>query len=398
MKVLMFGWEFPPFSMGGLGTACYGLTKGLSKNKVQVLFVIPNAEYESRSEYVNLQSAEKLVPELKIKRINSLIIPYITNEEYLQVKKGQKKGIYGDNLFNEVKLYAERAKKIVEQENFDIIHAHDWMTYPAAIEAKKITGKKLILHVHATEYDRTGDLGGNSEVHKIEKEGLEFADKIIAVSQFTKNKIIKKYGIPENKIKVVHNAVDFDVEETTPFKISKDEKVVLFLGRITLQKGPDYFVEAAKKVLEKDSKVKFIIAGSGDMELQIVQKVAALGLGDKILFSGYLRGKDVDRAYKLADLYVMPSVSEPFGITPLEALRNNIPVIISKQSGVSEVLTHALKVDFWDINELTNKILSVLKYRALRNELTKHGTKELRKFSWEKQALLCKQIYEEALA
>jgi len=394
----MFGWEFPPFSMGGLGTACYGLTKGLSKNKVQVLFVIPNAEYEALSEYVDLKSAEKLIPELKIKRVDSLMTPYITNQEYIQIRKEQKKGIYGDNLFNEVKLYAERAKKIVKQENFDIIHAHDWMTYPAGIQAKKITGKKLILHIHATEYDRTGDLGGNPEVHKIEKEGLLFADKIIAVSQFTKNKIIEKYGIPENKIKVVHNAVDFDVEETKPFKISKDEKVVLFLGRITLQKGPDYFVEAAKKVLEKDPNVKFIIAGTGDMELQIIKKVAALGLGDKILFSGYLRGKDVDRAYKLADLYVMPSVSEPFGITPLEALRNNIPVIISKQSGVSEVLQHALKVDFWDINELTNKILSVLKYRALHHELTKHGTKELKKFSWEKQALLCKQVYEEALS
>lgn len=394
----MFGWEFPPFSMGGLGTACYGLTKGLSKNKVSVLFIIPNAEYEALSEHVELKSASKLVPNLKIKRVSSLMTPYITSEEYMHIRKEQKKGIYGENLFNEVKLYAERAKKIVMKEHFDIIHAHDWMTYPAAIEAKKLTGKKLILHIHATEYDRTGDIGGNPKVHEIEKQGLELADKIISVSQFTKNKIMQKYGIPENKIKVIHNAVDFDVEETVPFKISKDEKVVLFLGRITLQKGPDYFVDAAKKVLEKDPNVKFIIAGSGDMELQIVQKVAALGLGDKILFSGYLRGADVDRAYKLADLYVMPSVSEPFGITPLEALRNNIPVIISKQSGVSEVLKHALKVDFWDVNELANKILTVLKYRALHNELTKHGTKELRKFSWEKQALICKQVYEEALS
>ncbi len=305
------------------------------------------------------------------------------------------KTLYGKNIYDEVYRFSQQAKIIAMTEDYDIIHAHDWMTFQAGIEAKKISGKPLVVHVHATEFDRTGNNNVNQYVYEIEKQGMQYADKICAVSNFTKQKIIKYYGMPEDKIVVVHNAVEFSSEKQ--FVIKQNEKIVLFLGRLTLQKGPDYFVEAAKKVLEIDPDVKFIIAGTGDMEATLIDRVAGLGLGNKILFAGFVTGKDVDKIYSMADLYVMPSVSEPFGITPLEALRNNVPVIISKQSGVSEVLTNALKVDFWDINELANKIVAVLNYRALHHELKKHSSLEVQKFNWNIPAQKCIDVYEDIL-
>jgi glycosyltransferase involved in cell wall biosynthesis len=250
--------------------------------------------------------------------------------------------------------------------------------------------------VHATEFDRTGGHGVNQYVYDIEKKGMQYADRVIAVSNYTKQKIIEQYGIPAGKIEVVHNAVDFGGK--CSFDIRKNEKVVLFLGRLTLQKGPDYFIEAAKKVLDYDPDVKFIIAGSGDMENKLVDRVAQLGIGNKVLFAGFVTGADVDRAYQTADLYVMPSVSEPFGLTPLEALRNNVPVIISKQSGVSEILKNALKVDFWDVDELANKILTVLNYRALHHELREHGALEVKTFNWNVPADKCISIYNDLIA
>jgi glycosyltransferase involved in cell wall biosynthesis len=269
------------------------------------------------------------------------------------------------------------------------------MTYKAGIEAKKASGKPLVIHVHATEFDRTGGNGVNQHVYNIEKHGMERADRIITVSQFTKDKVMHHYGIDPNKIDVVHNAVeftdyDFSNEE---FKIKEQDKVVLFLGRITLQKGPDYFVYAAKKCLEVDPNIKFIVAGSGDMERFMIEKAAELGIGDKMLFMGFLRGRDIDRAYRMADVYVMPSVSEPFGITPLEAMRNQTPVIISKQSGVSEVINHCLKVDFWDIDKMANQILGLLHYKECHEELRYHGSREVRKFDWNIPAQKCIDIY-----
>jgi glycosyltransferase involved in cell wall biosynthesis len=274
-----------------------------------------------------------------------------------------------------------------------VIHAHDWLTYKAGINAKKISGKPLIVHVHATEFDRTGGNSINQDVYRLEKEGMDYADKIITVSNYTKNMVVANYGIDPRKIEVVHNAVEFTDFRWPDAKIKDGIKTVLFLGRITLQKGPDYFVYAAKRISDIYPNVRFIVVGSGDMQPFMIKKSAELGISDRMIFAGFMQGDDVDKAFQMADVYVMPSVSEPFGITPLEALRNHVPVIISKQSGVSEVLRNALKVDFWDIDEMTNKVVSVLKYSELHEELRDNGVDEVRKFSWDNPAGKCMDIY-----
>jgi len=387
----MFGWEFPPFNSGGLGTACCGLVKGLNTQGAQVAFVLPKISD------INVDIVKLISADIEVIGINSPMKGYMTSEEYRQEiiygKDSKNPSIYGKNLFDEVSRYSKKAGIIARNEEHDVIHAHDWVTYLAGIEAKKVSKKPLVVHVHATEFDRTGG-NPNQYVYEIEKLGMQEADAIIAVSNFTKNKIIKHYGIPSEKIEVVHNAVEFNnnfsVEE---FPIKKKDKIVLFLGRITLQKGPDYFLYAAKRCLEVDPNIKFIIAGSGDMEPFIIEKAAELGIADKVLFSGFLRGGDVDMAYRMADLYVMPSVSEPFGISPLEAMSNNCPTLISKNSGVSEVISHCLKVDFWDIDQLANKILAVLRYSELRDELKEKGSIEVKKFNWEIPAKKCMEVY-----
>ena len=408
MRVLMFGWEFPPHSSGGLGTACYGLTKGLSNQKIEVVFVLPKANSMPEKTHVKLVVADNfenaknlnIAKNLKIRKINSLLVPYADSGVYKKRyssyqqyyrSKGIENTIYSQDLYEEVQRYALLAKEIAKEEPHDIIHCHDWMTYPAGIEAKKGSGTPLVIHVHATEFDRTAG-NPNQFIYEIEKKGMEEADHIMSVSQFTKNKIVQHYGISPEKITVVHNAVEFR-DKKFHEKINDGEQVVLFLGRITIQKGPDRFLKAAKKVLKIKPNVKFIVAGSGDMEGFIIEKAAEMGIGDKVLFTGFLQGDNVDKIYSMADLYVMPSVSEPFGITPLEAMRNNTPVLISKQSGVSEVLTHALKVDFWDIDQMANKIVSVLNYSSLHNCLQKNGAKEVANFDWNIPASKCVNVY-----
>lgn len=391
MKVLMFGWEFPPLSSGGLGTACYGLTKSLSKKGVEITFVLPYSFDTENANFVKLVSAGNI----KIRKIASALQPYMSSQEYKRSfgKKPQPR-IYGSSLFEEVQRYTIAAEKIAEEEDFDIIHCHDWMTFGAGIRAKRKKNKPLVLHVHATELDRTGGHAVNQHVYDMERHGMHKADKIVAVSNFTKNKIVTHYGIQPEKIRVVHNAVDFSQHYyDESFEIKKTDKVVLFLGRITLQKGPDYFVYAAKKVLENEKNVKFIIAGTGDMEPFIIEKAAELGIADKVLFAGFLSQDDVDRAYKMADIYVMPSVSEPFGITALEAMKNKTPVIVSKQSGVSEVIRHCLKVDFWDLNEISNKIIALLRYKTLHETLREDGYFEVKKFNWDVPAEKCIEVY-----
>ena len=404
MKVLMFGWEFPPFNTGGLGTACYGLTKALSQQGINITFVIPTAPKLIKSDFVDLIVAS-CTGFIDIKRVSSLLVPYISSKGYgsiyrqRRIKSDKNLGlIYGQNLFEEVNRYAMKAREIAINETFDLIHCHDWMTYLAGIEAKKISKKPLIVQVHATEFDRTGG-HPNQAIYDIERMGMHAADLIIAVSNFTKNKIVEHYGINPEKVFVVHNAVEFtSFPDKEDFRIKSQDKIVLFLGRITLQKGPDYFIDAAKKVLEKEKNIKFIVAGSGDMEAGMIEKAARLGIAKHVLFTGFLRGDDINRAYKMADLYVMPSVSEPFGITPLEAMRNGTPVIISKQSGVSEVIKNCLKVDFWDIDEMASKIIAVLNYNALHHCLKEHGLIEIKKISWNDSAKKCINVYERALS
>jgi glycogen(starch) synthase len=428
----MLGWEFPPFITGGLGTACYGLTKAMDQLGIRIVFALPKMVDSKYTTHVKLltpssrpavTSAESFdVTELKNVRfatIDSPLQPYSTPELYLQkleesirqkraireakitsVSQLVKSADYGGNMYAEVHRYAAVAAELAMTEEFDIIHAHDWMTYPAGIAVAALTGRPLIVHVHSTEFDRSGE-HVNQMIYDIEKQGLERADKVITVSYFTRGIIISRYGISGDKVEVVHNGVERNGHSDWPLTdtgIKKDEKIVLFLGRITMQKGPEYFLQAAKKVLNVMENVKFVMVGSGDLMHRAIEMAAELGIGQKVLFTGFLRGEDVRRIYKMADLYVMPSVSEPFGIAPLEALDNDVPVIISKQSGVSEVLMHALKVDFWDVNEIANKIVAVLKYPPLQMTLKSHGNFEVRRLRWKDSAAKCARIYEETLA
>ncbi|MHC5121615.1 MAG: glycosyltransferase family 4 protein, partial [Planctomycetota bacterium] len=312
--------------------------------------------------------------------------PVVTTEEH-----------YGNDMYSEIHRYAAYAVRLAIEEDFDIIHAHDWMTYPAGIAVASVTGKPLVIHVHSTEFDRSGE-HVNQMIYDIERRGMHAAQKIIAVSHLTRNIIISRYGILGEKVEVVYNGVEQNGDNRAlafnRVGIRSDEKIVLFLGRITMQKGPEYFLMAARKVLEEDENVKFVMAGTGDMMHQIIEMAAQMGIGHKVLFTGFLHGKDVQKVYEMADLYVMPSVSEPFGIAPLEALNHDVPVLISKQSGVAEVLTHVLKVDFWDVNEMANKILAVLKYPPLQLTLREHGNFEVRRLRWEGAAEKCRDIYQ----
>ncbi len=304
---------------------------------------------------------------------------------------------YGHDLFGDAQRYARLVCGLGVQRDFDVIHANDWLTFPAGLALKALTGKPLVCHVHATEFDRSGE-HINQQVYDIERAGVQGADRVVAVSRLTKSILTRRYGADEKRVDVVYNGVE--QEEVQPHageRIESDDKIVLFLGRITMQKGPEYFVRAAKRVLEKIDNVKFVVAGSGDMAVRMIDEAAHLGIGHKVLFTGFLRGRDVDRVFRLADCYVMPSVSEPFGIAPLEAMRNDTPVIVSKQSGVSEVLTHALKVDFWDVDEIANKIVAVLKYPPLSETLREHGAFELRGITWDGAAEKYVKVYGRAI-
>jgi len=437
MRVFMLGWEFPPFISGGLGTACYGLTKAMSGIGMDVMFVLPRPVATPFSTHVRLVSPRAGSPlaspstEFRLDEFDHVTFrtvdaqlsdPYQTPEDYSElqalrsraaaakaagkelseppasVSPGLMAGAgYGGDLFAEVQRYAALASEICRQESFDIVHAHDWMTFPAGLAVAAIKNVPLVVHVHSTEFDRSG-LHVDQRIYDIERRGMHAAMKVIAVSYLTKNLITHHYGIDPSKVEVVYNAIEnqSNGSDTEKYNIHHDEKIVLFLGRITMQKGPEYFLAAAKKVLEVMDNVKFVMAGSGDMIRRTIEMAAAMGIGHKVLFTGFLRGHDIEKVFKMADLYVMPSVSEPFGIAPLEAMSHDVPVIISKQSGVSEVLTHALKVDFWDVNEMANKIVAVLRHPPLASVLREHGSFEVRRLSWTDAARSCATVYDEA--
>lgn len=400
MKVLMFGWEFPPHNSGGLGVACFGLTRALAGAGVDVAFVLPRRIVVDSS-HCKVLFAEA-PGEVTVSEVDTLLSPYLSSEEYNEVRAllGPNASKYSHSLMHEVLRYAKLARGIARKEKFDFIHAHDWLSYLAGIEAKKISGKPMIAHVHATEFDRTGGNGINAAVYAIEKKGMSEADRVVTVSQFTKNIVHDKYGIPEGKIEVVHNGIDEidyirgDVSPKAILQLKEQgKKIVLFVGRITLQKGPDYFVRVARKVTEHYPDVVFVVAGSGDMEWKMIQEVAYQGIADKFMFAGFLRGKELDAVYQIADLYIMPSVSEPFGITPLESLMHGTPALISKQAGVGEVVSHVLRADFWDVNDMADKVLSVLQNDVLKFTLSRHGKSEVKKVDWKKAAEKCILIY-----
>lgn len=472
LRVLMLGWEFPPFIAGGLGVACYGLTKALDQLGHKVIFVLPRPVDRSHASHVRLlspdaprgQGSRRGRPGVRVTRTteSGMLVDGFEQAEFhelpatfshpypsfdagpsgaalgatddaavdpvtgaplaqpaLSAELASLAGLsqhasspatgmhlgsgggaghgYGSDLFGDADRYARLCVALALHEDFDVIHAHDWLTYPAGAAVARVTGKPLIVHVHSTEYDRSGD-NINRQCFEIERAGMLAADRVLAVSQLTKAICVSRYGVPESRIDVVYNGIDrADQAPPEGSDIEAGDKIVLFLGRITMQKGPEYFIAAAKRVLEKLPNVKFIVAGSGDMALRMVELAAAMGIGHKVLFTGFLRGKDVDRVFRMANCYVMPSVSEPFGLAALEAIHHDVPVILSKTAGAAEVLTHVLKVDFWDTDEMANKIVAVLRHPPLSQTLREHGRFELRRLTWTGAAEKCVASYRAAM-
>lgn len=412
IRVLMFGWEFPPHISGGLGTACKGLVEALLKENVSLMFVVPMGEQELRDNF-QLVSASEVTMSRTTRRIAdnffkipipSALVPYespesfaITKKVKLQHEKTTRKrfsfkGGYTNDLYEEVANYATVATQLAidHKKSIDIIHAHDWLAFPAGLAAKKISGKPLVVHVHATEYDRSGE-NINPHVFACERDGMIGADHIIAVSDFTKQIIVSRYDIPPEKVTVIHNGIQ--LQEVKPAMRYVNNKIVTFLGRITFQKGPTYFVEAAYRVLQKLPDVQFVMAGNGDKLEEVIRLVAHLRIGSHFHFTGFLKGDDVDRMFSQSDVYVMPSVSEPFGISPLEAIQAGVPVIISKQSGVSEVLKNAIKVDFWNVDAVADAIFNILTRQPLSRMLKDHARSEVRTITWNEAAAKVKKVY-----
>ena len=500
-RVLMLGWEFPPFITGGLGTACFGLTKALDKLGVETTFILPKSTPVKDGSHVRLispgEAAQKLLQESnstvdhapqetptapnttkpveRIEQIEELetlhqniietetewtetVLEQPLDSVYTQLmsqispqvrelmrqtgldiiklrsmvhsgeldsnlddidlalfsalpeagpprhedaitinEKSANSADYSGDLVGQAERYARFCSTISRGVEFDVIHAHDWLTYPAGLAVSRISGKPLVVHVHSTEFDRSGE-HVNQSVYNIERRGMHGASRVIAVSHLTKGIVVNRYGIDNSKVNVVWNGIDIEPGDSGETRISGKDQLVLYFGRITLQKGPEYFISAAKRVLEIMPNVKFVVAGSGDLAERMIRMAAEMGIGHKVLFTGFLRGKDIEKVFSIADLYVMPSVSEPFGIAPLEAMSHDVPVLISKRSGVSEVLSHALKVDFWDIDDMANKIIAVLRHSPLSKALRDGGRFELQRITWEGAARKCEQIYNELVA
>jgi glycosyltransferase involved in cell wall biosynthesis len=494
MRILMLGWEFPPFISGGLGTACYGLTRALAQAGHEVTFVLPKPVDPGARSHIRLVSPESPAPAPQatpehnaptpaprrtperqpgehtrpapepvappavadaFEQVRFVGLPAILGSPYGEQAPGAGEASWsqvvrqvgagavaptgpmsriersalheagltdetigrlemhrlaggaiapaagedysGDVLFAAAR-YADMALALCAHERFDVIHAHDWMTYPAGVALARATGKPLVCHIHSTEFDRSGE-HVNQRIYNIERAGMHAADKVIAVSFLTRSICERRYAVPSRRLRVVYNGVETEGAPQKPLpSVEAGDKIVLFLGRITMQKGPEYFIAAAQRVLEKMENVKFVVAGSGDMVQRMIELAAQMGIGHKVLFTGFLRGGDVARVFRMADCYVMPSVSEPFGIAPLEAMSHDVPAIISRQSGVSEVLTHCLKVDFWDIDAIADRILAVLRHAPLSRTLRQHGALEVRRLTWEGAATKCAQVYAEAMA
>jgi glycosyltransferase involved in cell wall biosynthesis len=420
MKALMFGWEFPPHILGGLGTASYGLTKGMvlqSDSDMEITFVMPRPRGDEdqsflriigachtpivwrdiHGDYINEQLGKYMDPQLYFDLRNHI---YADFSYYPVNELGciEFSGRYPGNLLEEINNYSIVAGVIVRTFDFDVIHSHDWLTYPAGIHAKAVTGKPLVIHVHATDFDRSrGKV--NPTVYGIEKDGMNYADHIITVSNLTRNTVIEKYQQDPRKVTTVHNAVEPLNQEIAAIQSKKGtkDKVITFLGRITMQKGPEYFVEAAAKVLSKTENVRFVMAGNGDMMNQMIRLAAQRRISDRFHFTGFMKGTQVYEVLKSSDVYVMPSVSEPFGISPLEAMQCGVPTIISKQSGCAEILQNAIQTDYWDIEAMADAMYSIVTYPAMAEYLQTEGKKEVDQITWKKAGQKVKEIYNQIL-
>ncbi|HEY6913946.1 MAG TPA: glycosyltransferase [Paludibacter sp.] len=420
MNVLMFGWEFPPNISGGLGTACYGIIKGLSEYKdIHVSFVIPKSlGNELSSGNLNLISADKVLvgqknvaemqwENVRLIQVQSELTPYLTPETFSEEVSAKHSAInkktggytipfsgkYGPNLFDEINNYAKVAQSIANENDFDLIHAHDWLTFPAAVTAKRISGKPLVAHIHSTDFDRSGG-AINPDIYAIEKQGMDEADQIIVVSNKIKDRLTAQYHIDPKKITTIYNGIDPDTDEIKEMKhSSQKDKVVTFLGRITIQKGPEYFVDVARMVIHRMKNVHFVMAGNGELRDKILELSVKYGISDRFHFAGFLDGAEVDEMLARSDLFIMPSVSEPFGIVPLEAMQANVPVIISLQSGVSEVIHNVIKTDFWDVHAMADAVHGILKYKKLSETLIAEGKDEVGELNWDKPANQIRQVY-----
>ena len=429
MRVLMFGWEFPPHIAGGLGTACYGMTRGLARNGVDVTFVVPHAYGDEDQRFIHVvnasdvealygstgSGADDVLEKMSFIHIDSNMVPYISPEEYESyheqyVKTGQKtwsttdawkqrytfSGKYGANLMEEVARYAVVAAQVARdlEGQFDVIHAHDWMTYLAGVEVKKATGKPLVVHLHASQFDRAG-ADARGWIYDIEKFGMEQADAVIPVSKYTGTVASGHYAIDPHKIFPIHNGAD----PVQVFKGKKKfpEKLVLFLGRLTAQKGPGFFLQIAAKVLEQTDDVRFVMAGTGEKLRQLIESGAFKGVGDKFHFTGFLNKDKVNDLRSITDIYCMPSVSEPFGLSALEAAQFNIPAVISKQSGVAEVMKGALKADFWDVNKMAEHIVNLCTDEELYRKVVEQSTEDIKASTWDSAADKVIRVYEHVL-
>jgi len=411
----MFGWEFPPHILGGLGTASYGLTKGMSTQEdMQITFCIPKPwgdEDQSFLKIIGMNNTPVVWRDVSWDYIKSQVGGYMNPQDYYDLRDHiyadfnylhtndlgciEFSGRYPDNLQEEINNYSIVAGVVARQQQYDIIHSHDWLTYPAGIHAKQISGKPLVIHVHATDFDRSrGNV--NPTVYSIEKNGMDHADHIMCVSELTRQTVIHKYNQDPRKVSTVHNAVSplsQEIMEIIPKKNAK-EKIVTFLGRITMQKGPEYFVEAAAMVLHRTKNIRFVMAGNGDMMHQMIRLVAERGMADRFHFPGFMKGKEVYEVLKSSDVYIMPSVSEPFGISPLEAMQVSVPTIISKQSGCAEILNNCIKTDYWDIHAMADAIYSICTYPAMYEYLKVEGKREVDNIKWENVGYKIRSIYD----
>ena len=413
MKALMFGWEFPPHILGGLGTASFGLTKGMAEcGDMDITFVIPKpwgAEPKDFAKIIGANNTPVAWRDVNWDYVDARIGKVMDPKLYFELRDHiyadfnhmntndlgciEFSGRYPENLLEEINNYSIVAGVIARTVPCDVIHSHDWLTYPAGIHAKQVTGKPLVIHVHATDFDRSrGNV--NPTVFSIEKDGMNNADHIITVSNLTRRTVIEKYGINPDKVTTVHNAVEPLSDELLNVEVPpKHDKVVTFLGRITMQKGPEYFVEAAAQVLKKVHDVQFVMAGGGDMMEKMIRLAARRNISDRFHFAGFLRGKEVYEMLKASDVYIMPSVSEPFGISPLEAMQMGVPSIISKQSGCAEILDNVIKVDYWDTNAIADAIYSIITYPAMYNQLRNNGLDEVDQIRWNKAGAKVIDIY-----
>lgn len=439
MKILMFTWEFPPLISGGLGMACYGMVKALLELGIKIDLVLPTREEvyfplrevgdvdtlpavfldpqkhsmfkaktflnsiermdfiginERPESYFQLAEIRRYAVSLKKEYWLSETVSLEEQDLWQQMTKNL---IGEEDLIRKVQEYTLRAERMAKLLDYDMIHAHDWLTYPAGMLARKISSKPLVVHIHATEFDRAGG-PGDERIHKIEHAGMTYADKVIAVSKYTAQMIMSRYRIDTGKISIVHNAFTIPEDAVLSKERIFNGPVILFLGRITLQKGPDYFLDMAQRVLQTHPDARFIMAGTGDMSRKLLRRSASLRLKNRFLFTGFLNRKQVESVLRASDIYVLPSVSEPFGISPLEAMAYGITSIISKQSGVAEVVKHAFKIDFWDVDLWVETINHLIEHPDYRAKMGIEGMREVNKIQWDEAADKIRQIYTSTLA